>query len=187
MRLGLIGCVRRVWAPRGVKIIQPVEYKREWAYLHVAVNGLRGKLMWTWTDNMKAESIVPVVKQWSRRRVKFLVWDRARGHRGALYDSVRVQRIEQPPYAPQVNPAERIFQHLRAAIEGKIYGTLAAKKAAVEAALAHTGHVHVIGRVALHPIERRLAAMDSLDRGVVVAVEDQDAVVQSVGLSLIHI
>ena len=135
MRVGLIGCVRRVWTPRGVKIRQPVEYTREWAYLHVAVNGLRGKLMWAWTDNMKAESIVPVVKQWGRRRVKFLVWDRARGHRGALYDSVRVQRIEQPPYAPQVNPAERIFQHLRAAIEGKIYGTLAAKKAAKKAAL----------------------------------------------------
>lgn len=32
MRLGLIGRVRRVWAPRDVKVQQAVEYKREWAY-----------------------------------------------------------------------------------------------------------------------------------------------------------
>ena len=135
MRVGLMGCVRRVWAPVGIKLTQAVEYTREWAYLHLAVNGLKGKLMWAWSDNMKAESIVPVVKQWSRRRVKFLVWDRARGHRGPLYDTVRLQRIEQPPYSPELNPPERVFEYLRAAVEGKVYGTLAAKKEAIETAL----------------------------------------------------
>ena len=34
-----------------------------------------------------------------------------------------------------MNPAERVFEYLRAEIEGKIYGTIAAKKNAVEAAL----------------------------------------------------
>ncbi|SVB74145.1 uncharacterized protein METZ01_LOCUS226999, partial [marine metagenome] len=135
MRVGLIGCLRRVWAPRGVKVVQEVEYKREWAYLNLAVNGLRGKMMWAWTDNMKAESIGPVVTKWSQRRVQFLVWDRARGHRGPRYQPLRLQRIEQPPYSPELNPAERVFEYLRDAIEGKVYGTIAAKKAAVEAAL----------------------------------------------------
>jgi hypothetical protein len=46
-----------------------------------------------------------------------------------------VQRIEQPPYSPELNPAERVFEHLRAQIEGKTYGSLEAKKAAVEAEL----------------------------------------------------
>ena len=78
--MSLMGCVRRVWAPVGIKLTQVVEYTRQWAYLDLAVNGVKGKLMWAWSDNMKAESIVPVVKQWSRRRVKFLVWYRARGH-----------------------------------------------------------------------------------------------------------
>ena len=135
MWVGLMGCVRRVWALVGIKVTQAVEYTREWAYLHLAVNGLKGKLMWAWSDNMKAESIVPVVKQWSRRRVKFLVWDRARGHRGPLYDTVRLQRIEQSPYSPEMNPPERVFEYLRAAVEGKVYGTLAAKKEAIETAL----------------------------------------------------
>ena len=53
MRVGLIGQIRRVWAPRGVKVVQVLEYKRAWAYLNLAVNGLTGQLHWDWTENMK--------------------------------------------------------------------------------------------------------------------------------------
>ena len=70
MRLGLIGQVRRRWAPRGVKIRQPVEFTYEWtytykwAYLNLAVNPMEGILKWDWTSDMKAESIAPVLKSW---------------------------------------------------------------------------------------------------------------------------
>jgi UDP-glucose 6-dehydrogenase len=132
MRVGLIGQVRRVWAPRGVKVEQKVEYQYEWAYLNLAVNGLVGQLTWDWTDDMKAASIAPVVKSWAEDGVQVIVWDRARGHRGDAYQDVSVQRIEQPPYSPQLNPGERIFEYVRDRIEGQVYGTIVAKKEAVE-------------------------------------------------------
>jgi hypothetical protein len=135
MRVGLMGQVRRVWAPRGVKVEQVLEYKREWAYLNLAVNGLTGHLHWDWTTNMKGTSIAPVVKQWSEQGVEVVVWDRARGHRGAAYLDVSVKLIEQPPYSPELNPAERVFEYLRARIEGRLYGTLSSKQAAIEAEL----------------------------------------------------
>jgi len=135
MRVGLIGQVRKVWAPRGVKVEQRVEYERQWAYLNLAVNGLTGQLHWNWTENMKGASIAPVVKEWSAHGVAVLVWDRARGHRGPAFAEVRVKLIEQPPYSPELNPAERIFEYLRDKVEGKVYGTLEAKKQAVEAEL----------------------------------------------------
>lgn len=136
MRVGLIGQVRRVWAPRGVKIEQVVEHKYEWAYLNLAVNGLTGRLHWDWTENMKSESIAPVVKSWEvEEGVRVLVWDGARGHHGPAYEEVQAKRIKQPAYSPQLNPAERIFEYLRDRIEGKVYGTIAAKKTAVEAEL----------------------------------------------------
>src|SRR5262245_20551508 len=68
--------------------------------------------------------------------IYLLVWDRARGHRGEVYDDVPVKLIEQPPYSPELNPAERVFEYLRSKVEGKVYGKLAAKKAAIEAELA---------------------------------------------------
>ena len=135
MRVGLMGQVRRVWAPRGVKVEQVLEYKREWAYLNLAVNGLTGQLRWEWTENMKGDSIASVVKQWVAQGVQVVVWDRARGHRGPAYAGVSVKLIEQPPYSPELNPAERVFEYLRAKIEGRVYGTLTAKKAAIEAEL----------------------------------------------------
>ena len=95
---------------------------------------------------MKAESIARMLKSWenasentsgntSERALKAIVWDGARGHKGDAYEDVQACRIQQPPYAPELQPAERVFQHLRAQIEGVVYGTLAAKKEAVEQAL----------------------------------------------------
>lgn len=135
MRVGLIGQVRRVWAPRGVKVVQAVEYVRAWAYLNLAVNGVTGQVRWAWTEDMKGTSIAPVVKAWGEAGVEVLVWDRARGHRGPAYAEVQVKRIEQPAYSPELNPAERIFEYLRSKVEGVVYGTLAAKKRALEAEL----------------------------------------------------
>ena len=132
MRVGLIGSVRRVWASVGVKVVQLLEYKYEWAYLNLAVNGLTGSLLWEWTLNMKAISIAPVVQAWAKQGVDALVWDRARGHRGPAYDEIDVHRIEQPPYSPELNPAERVFQYLRDKVEGVVYGTIANKQQAVE-------------------------------------------------------
>ena len=138
MRLGLIGQVRRRWAPRGVKIRQPVEFTYEWAYLNLAVNPMEGTLRWDWTSDMKAESIAPVLASWDDAlggSLEAIVWDGAKGHQGDEYDEVEACRIQQPPYSPELQPVERIFQYLRARIEGIVYGELDAKKEAVESEL----------------------------------------------------
>lgn len=142
MRLGLIGQVRRRWAPQGVKIRQPVEFTYEWTYLNVAVDPLEGALKWKWTSNMKAESIAPVLESWEdslEGSFEAIVWDGAKGHQGEEYDEVEVSRIQQPPYSPELQPVERIFRYLRARIEGIVYGELQAKKEAVERELRELG------------------------------------------------
>ena len=50
MRLGLVSTVRRAWAPRGVKVRQVVQMRREWQYLNLAVDVRAGRLWWCWTD-----------------------------------------------------------------------------------------------------------------------------------------
>lgn len=77
MRVGLIGEARRVWAPRGLKVVQEVEYSYSWVYLNLAVNGLSGKLYWSWTKSMKSISLASIVKDWARRGVKAVVWESA--------------------------------------------------------------------------------------------------------------
>ena len=42
-----------------------------------------------------------------------------------------------PPYSPELNPAERVFEEVRRWIEGKVYPSLEDKVAAVVAYLTH--------------------------------------------------
>ena len=80
-----------------------------------------------------ARSLVEATK--TETDLAALVWDRAPSHRDATVRAVGLPLIEQPPYAPELNPAERVFEELRAGIEGVVYPTIEAKVAAVEAIL----------------------------------------------------
>ena len=135
MRVGLFGQVRRVWAPRGVKVCQQVQMERQWAYLALAVDVRTGTLTWCWIENMKGESIAQALRQWQAEGVDAVVWDGARGHRAQVVQEVGVTLIQQPPYSPELNPVERVFLEIRRQVEGQVYDTLDAKKRAVETVL----------------------------------------------------
>jgi hypothetical protein len=136
MRLGLRGVVRRVWAPRGVKIVQPLALTYTWRYLALAVNGLTGTLRWAWTASMKKEAVAAVVAEWQATGIAALIWDGAASHRARLVRAIGVPLVTQPPAAPELNPAERVFEELRRAVEGRTYASLDEKIAVVERALA---------------------------------------------------
>ena len=132
MRVGLCGQVRRVWAPRGVKVRQRVQWQREWCYLALAVDGVRGTLRWCWITSMKGTAIAEAVAAWHEQGIEAVVWDGASGHHAPEVRQVGVPLLQQPPAAPEVQPAERVFEELRRVVEGQVYATLAEKVAAVE-------------------------------------------------------
>lgn len=135
MRLGLRGLVRRVWAPRGVKVRQSLQLVYEWRYLVLAVDGLRGRLWWRWTPSMRKEPLRAVLDAWHGEDVTVLVWDGAPAHQARLVREAGLVLVRQPPAAPELNPAERVFEELRRAVEGRIYATLDEKVEAVERVL----------------------------------------------------
>ena len=132
MRLGLQGQVRRVWASVGVKVVQKVQFVFEWTYLLLGVQPQTGTLRWAWVARMRQEDLLPALRPWPLAGV---IWDRAPSHRGQEMAELPLQRIFQPPYSPEVNPVERIFEELRRAVEGLLYASLEAKQQAVEAVL----------------------------------------------------
>ena len=107
----------------------------QWRYLSLAVDGIGGQLWWRWTPNLKKETVQEVVQEWHEAGIGALVWDRAPSHRAKVVKAVGLPLIEQPPAAPELNPAERVFEELRRAVEGRVYGTIEKKMAAVEQAL----------------------------------------------------
>lgn len=132
VRVGLHGQTRRVWAPRGMKVRQRVQVRYEWRYLAVAVEPASGRLRWRWQRTMQGAAVAEVVRAWREAGVESVVWDGAGGHWSGEVKAAGVRLVKQPAYSPELNPAERVGEEVRRAIEGEVYGTLEEKMAAAE-------------------------------------------------------
>jgi transposase len=129
MRLGLRGQVRRVLAPRGVKVVQRLQLEYQWLYLLLLVDPLKGELRWQWIPRLRQEYLRPVLEAWNLAGV---VWDGAGAHKGKQLADLQTQRVPLPPYSPELNPAERVFEEVRREVEGRVYGSLRDKQQVVE-------------------------------------------------------
>jgi hypothetical protein len=139
LRLGLRGQVRRVLAPRGVKVTQRLQLTYRWAYLLLAVDPRAGAVRWRWLARCRAGPIKDVLAQWAPDAV---VWDGHGAHRATLLADLPIARVRLPPYSPELNPAERIFQEVRRHVEGHTYASVADKQAVVDALLAELAADH---------------------------------------------
>lgn len=129
--------VRRVWGRRGVKVYQPLQLAYKWRYLFLAVNAQKGQLHWCWLDSMAGEQIAAAVGGLQKHtEITTVVWDGAPGHRDQWVEDLGMPLIGLPPYSPELNPAERVFEEVRREIEGKVYDNLDDKIMAVQKFLA---------------------------------------------------
>jgi transposase len=129
MRFGLWGQTRKRWGLRGVKIIQPIQIEFAWQYLVLAVDVIHCKLHWAWADRMNQASLIPIFRKWMPDAV---IWDGASAHRGKAMGEVGFERIFLLPYSPELNPCERVFEWLRAKIEGEVYRSLEHTRCTIE-------------------------------------------------------
>lgn len=132
MRLGLVGQVRRVGAPRGGKGRQrrPIVYR--WCSLARAVDGVALTRRWRWRPNRKKETIAALGSAWPEEGVAGLVRDGSGSHRAPRVRAAGPVQIRLPASAPERNPAERVCEAIRRQCEGRISPTLDAQVAAVE-------------------------------------------------------
>jgi hypothetical protein len=136
MRVGLRGTTRRVWGRRGVKVRQRLQLTYEWRYLFAAVDGQAGRVWWNWVSSMKAEALWPTIAGIQEDGLlDGLVWDNAPSHRDDEVTDLDLAFLGLPPYSPELNPAERLFEEIRRHVEGRVYATLDAKVADVQAFL----------------------------------------------------
>jgi DDE superfamily endonuclease len=133
LRLGLRGQVRRVLAPRGVPVTQRLQLKYQWAYLLLAVDPRAGTLRWQWLERVRAAPIKATLAAWALDAV---IWDGAGAHRAKLLTDLPTARVRLPPYSPELNPAERVFEEIRRRTEGRVYDTVADKQAVADHYLA---------------------------------------------------
>jgi transposase len=132
LRRGLHGRTRRVLAPKGGKAVQRGQVEYAWRSLLLAVAPLSGALHGAWSARMRQEQVRPVLAE---GELECVVWEGAASHKGKQVTELQMKRVPLPPSSPELNPAERIFEELRARLEGRVYDSLEAKQAQADAYL----------------------------------------------------
>ena len=104
----------------------------EWCWLSLAVDVTRGRLFWCWQDSLRSDCVLASVAEWKREGIDALIWDNAPSHRSKVVRETEMRLGYLPPFSPELNPAERVFEEVRRWVEGVLYDSVLSKRAAVE-------------------------------------------------------
>lgn len=109
--------IRRCWAPSPLRPVVENGYEREFVYVYGAVSPLEGALDWMICPKMNTERMSEYLAQVHHAHPdQFIVMvvDGASSHVSkdlVIPENIRLLRL--PPYAPELNPQEHIWDELR--------------------------------------------------------------------------
>ena len=118
-RLGQQGTLTRIWAKRGTRPRAPRDQRYEWAYLFGAACPERSATAALVLPNANAEAMNLHLEEISNQVAPgahaALVLDGAGYHlKAALQVPKNITLVPLPPYSPELNPVENIWEYLRA-------------------------------------------------------------------------
>ena len=114
--MGLKPIIRKVWAPIGERPIAVVEHRYEWLYVYGFVNPKTGETSWYLIPRVNINWLNVVLDNFAQEvgageeKVILLVMDRAGWHcsdKVKLPPGIIVEFL--PPYSPELQPAERLW------------------------------------------------------------------------------
>lgn len=141
MRFGLQPVTRRVWTRRGVEVVLPVEPRYEWGYTYGALEVCGGGAEFLHTDGVSLEASRCFLEQVGRsapEAMHIVIQDGAGFHHaeGALELPANVRVITLPPYSPELNPVERLWDVIKDQICNRVWKDLEELMAAINEVLA---------------------------------------------------
>lgn len=127
MRYGLISNLHRNWSPVGKRAALPSQMEFKWGYLWAEVEVLSGEVQVFLTSGMDGEIVGMILEgieeRWGGKVA--LVWDNASVHKGAMKEIPKgVKVIWLPPYSPELNPVERLFEEMRKKVANRVFESL---------------------------------------------------------------
>lgn len=139
-RFGRMVRIRKCWACAPERPIVSNGYEREFVYVYGAVSPLEGQLDWMICRNMNTAQMSAFLSQVStahRDEFIIMVVDGASSRVSkelAVPENVRLLRL--PPYAPELNPQEHIWDELREkAFPNRVFADLAGVTKQLESSL----------------------------------------------------
>jgi DDE superfamily endonuclease len=114
---GRISRAKRCWAPPGVRPHAPAQVVREYVYVYTAVAPAQGEMVSLILPQASTAMMNLFLEQVSQTFSKYFLVMQVDGaswhHAHELVIPENMRLIEQPPYSPEVNPVEHVWDELR--------------------------------------------------------------------------
>jgi hypothetical protein len=116
-RFGLLGTPRRCWAPRSIRPVVGARLQRKYLYAFAAVSphdGVLDSLILPWVNAETMSLFLATVAERHDDEFIVMVMDQAGWHiAGRLQVPSNMRIVLLPPYSPELNPAEHLWEALR--------------------------------------------------------------------------
>ena len=130
-RLGLIPILRTVWAPSGARPTAPMRRRYEWLWVVAFVHPATGRTSWWLLPVLTAPAFTRVLQAFAKEQCLsatkriLLVLDGAGWHTGAVPQApAELELLIQPPYSPEVQPAEHLWPLVDEEVANRAFETL---------------------------------------------------------------
>ena len=135
-RFGLHTVHRRMWGLRGVRVVVPHQQKYEWDYTYGAVEVTRAGSVFCFQSSVNQESCQRFLEQISAydpAAIHVVIQDGAGFHlpEGDERVPANVRLIKLPAYCPELNPIEKLWDHLKDVVCNKVYPGIEELRAAL--------------------------------------------------------
>jgi transposase len=131
-RFGLLTVRRRRLTARGVQPVGTIQHVFEWFYLYGAIAPTTGEAFFLELPYLNAPTFQVFLDEFARafpNSLNLLVLDKSGGHTAkqvVIPENVRLVWL--PPYAPDLNPIERVWRDLKDALAWQNFTDLAAQQ-----------------------------------------------------------
>jgi transposase len=140
-RYGLHSVMRRCWGLRGHRIIKPAQKKYQWGYLFGALEVVDGQSVFLFLPTVSLEMthvFLSHIAQSDPAAQHVVIWDQAGFHPRPGDPTVpsNVHLLPLPPYCPELNPVERLWDVVKDKVVNRVYDTLDQIESDLDKALA---------------------------------------------------
>lgn len=139
-RFGLHTELRRVWTLRGLRPVVSRQIKYQWDYLYGALSALGGQAHFAHVPSVSLEwdrSYLENLAASDPEAIHVLVRDQAGFHlrEGDARLPERVRIVDLPPYSPELNPCEQMWDIIKDETCNRVFATVAALRDRMRATL----------------------------------------------------
>ena len=128
-RQGLHTIVRRCWSLRGKRVVVPRQLKYEWGYTYGALDCVSGAAEFLHTNGVSLEASQCFLEQLAASdggAQHVVIWDQAGFHQrpGDPRLPQNVHLLPLPPYSPELNPIEQLWDIVKDVVCNQVFATM---------------------------------------------------------------